>query len=126
MSGIKIVLRVIGVSQLVLGAAFLFLPGLFVELMGLSSISNDINYLLGMLAARFLVFGIGMFFVARDPVRNKFWIAMMLVVQAVDLLVGGFYTLSGDLSLSSSAFPMFNASSFIVLLVVFYPRLSDQ
>lgn len=124
MQKVKILLRVIGVVQIVLGLALLFAPAYFLEWMGLSVPPSDVNYMLGMLSARFLAYGLGMFFIARAPEQNMFWINNMILIQIVDLAVGVFYTLTGTLGLAISAFPMFNASLFIILLLLWRPKMA--
>lgn len=119
---LKVLLRVIGVVQLVLGAFYLFLPLQFLAMQGLSLPAADNAYPLGMLAARFLAYGIGMFFIARDPEKNRFWINNMILIQAIDLAVGIFYTATGIVALAHSGFPMFNATLFIVLLSLWRPK----
>ncbi len=119
---LKVLLRVIGVVQLVLGLMYLFIPMKFLGMMGHSIPQADIAYPLGMLAARFLAYGIGMLFIAREPEKQLFWINNMILIQAVDLAVGVFYTVTGIVGLSHSAFPMFNATLFILLLTLWRPK----
>lgn len=122
MRKLQIVLIVIGVVQILLGLLYLFFPMQFLAMMGSGVIEADIAYPLGMLAARFLAYGAGMFFIARDPARNIFWINNMIFIQAVDLAVGVYYTFAGVVSLQNSAFPMFNATMFLILLVLWRPK----
>lgn len=126
MQKLRIVLWVIGVVQLVLGLALLFFPAYFLGWMGLSVPPTDVNYMLGMLSARFLVYGVGMFFVAGAPAANIFWINNMILIQVIDLAAGLFYTLNGTIGLAVSAFPMFNAALFIVLLWVWRPKTATS
>jgi len=105
----KILCYVIGVAQIALGAIYLFLPQAFIAWQGLSTIGADIGYPLSMLAGRFIVYGVGMFVIASDPVRHRFWLFGMIAIQAFDLAGGLFYTLNGLVALKDSAFPMFNA-----------------
>ncbi len=119
---LKVLLCVIGVVQLVLGLMYLFIPMKFLGMMGHSIPQADIAYPLGMLAARFLAYGIGMLFIAREPEKQLFWINNMILIQAVDLAVGVFYTVTGIVGLSHSAFPMFNATLFILLLTLWRPK----
>lgn len=125
MQKLKYLLRVIGVVQLVLGLALLITPGFFLEWMGLSTPPSDINYMLGMLSARFIAYGLGMFYIARAPEENIFWINNMILIQVIDLAVGIFYTLNGTISLAVSAFAMFNASVFIILLSLWRPKMTE-
>lgn len=124
MKKLTVLLRVIGVVQLLLGAGLLFAPSMFVAWMGLSATATDINYLFGMLAARFIAYGAGMFFIAGAPEKNVFWIQNMLFIQLIDLAVGLFYTMNGTLALAASAFPMFNATVFATLLFFWMPMRS--
>lgn len=119
---LKVLLVIVGLVQIILGLAYLFFPQAFLHWMGHSPTPADINYPLGMLAARFLAYGLGMFVIARDPERHRFWIKNMVLVQGIDLSVGLFYTLSGIVSLHLSAFPMFNAIAIAVLLWLWRPK----
>lgn len=119
---LKVLLRIIGVVQLILGAFYLFLPLQFLSMQGLSIPGADNAYPLGMLAARFLAYGIGMLIIANAPEENLFWINNMILIQAVDLAVGIFYTAMGTVTLSHSIFSMFNAALFIILLTLWRPK----
>ncbi len=119
---LRVLLRVIGVVQLILGALYLFVPMQFLALMGHSVPAADVAYPLGMLAARFLAYGVGMFYIARAPEKERFWIDNMIFIQAVDLAVGIYYTATGVISLGLSGFPMFNATLFILLLTLWRPK----
>ncbi|MCA9876061.1 MAG: hypothetical protein KC441_20455 [Anaerolineales bacterium] len=122
MRRLRVLLWVIGSVQIVLGLLYLFAPLSFLALLGYSTPEADIAYSLGMLAARFLAYGAGMFFIARAPEKHTFWINNMIFIQAVDLAVGVFYTATGVVGLTLSAFPMFNATMFIILLWLWRPK----
>ena len=122
MKKLQVLLIVIGVVQLILGLLYLFVPLQFLALMGHSVPEADIAYPLGMLAARFLAYGLGMFYIARDPVKNIFWINNMIFIQVVDLAVGVFYTATGVVGLQISGLPMFDAALFIILLWLWRPK----
>lgn len=122
MKKLTILLWLVGAVQLILGALYLFVPAEFIAWMKLSAVPADTNYALGMLAARLIAYGIGMFVIARDPARNLFWIKNMILIQLIDLSVGVFYTLTGIVPLSSSAFPMFNAILIAALLFFWMPK----
>lgn len=124
MKRIKTLLRLIGVVQIVLGLLYLFAPLNFLVLLGHSTPEADIAYPLGMLAARFLAYGVGLFFIAHAPEKHRFWINNMIFIQAVDLAVGIFYTATGSVGLALSAFPMFNATLFIILLWLWRPKVA--
>ncbi len=113
---LKSLLWVIAISQLVLGALVLFLPNQFFFWMGLSRPQPDNLYMLGMLASRFLAYGIGMVFLARQPIPSRFWMRNMVLVQALDFAVGAAYLAQGVVTVSVVAFPMFNALVFGSLL----------
>lgn len=119
---LKVLLIAVGIVQLVLGLAYLFIPHELLRWMGHSLPATDINYPLGMLAARFLAYGLGMLVIARAPAQHQFWIKNMVLIQAIDLAVGLFYTFSGAIPLKLSAFPMFNATLIALLLWFWRPR----
>ncbi len=58
MRNLRILLRVVGAIQIVLGLFYLLAPAFFLEAIGHSVPADDIFYPLGMLASRFLVFGV--------------------------------------------------------------------
>ncbi len=103
------VLRLVGSIQLVLGLLYLFGPAWLLQAMGHSAVAEDIHYPLGMLAARFLVYGAALLWAARQPQAHRPWIWGMVAIQLVDLVVGVSHTLAGSVPLSLSGFPMFNA-----------------
>lgn len=105
----RIALRLVGCIQIVLGLAYLFVPQGFLAQMGHSVAPADLQYPLGMLAARFIAYGIGFWLISRSPERHVLWIRLMALIQAVDLLAGLVYSLVGVVPWSLSAFPMFNA-----------------
>lgn len=122
MKKLTVLLRVVGILQIALGGAYLLAPGALTAWMKLAPAPHDANYAYGMLASRFIAYGIGMFFIARAPRENLFWINSMILIQLIDLGVGLFYTGQGTLSLSSSAFPMFNAALITLLLFMWRPK----
>ncbi len=109
---------VIGIAQLALGAIYLFMPQSFIAWQGLSAIGADIGFPLTMLAGRFIVYGVGMFVIANDPTKNRFWLYGMIAIQAFDLAGGLYYTFGGMVALENSAFPMFNATWIIIGLAL--------
>jgi hypothetical protein len=119
---LRVLLRVIGAVQLILGVLYLLVPMQFLALMGHSVPAADVAYPLGMLAARFLAYGAGMFYVARAPEKQHFWIDNMIFIQAMDLAVGVYYTATGVIGIELSRLPMFNATLFIILLTLWRPR----
>ena len=119
---LKVLLIAVGIVQLILGLAYLFVPHELLRWMGHSIPATDLNYPLGMLAARFLAYGLGMFVIARAPNRHVFWIQNMVLIQVLDLAVGLFYTFTGTIPLNLSAFPMFNAALIAVLLWLWRPK----
>ena len=122
MQKLKWLLMFIGVVQLVLGVAILLAPTLFFATMGYSVPPADLNYMFGMLAARFIAYGWGMFVIAQKPEQNLFWLNNMILIQVIDLAVGLIYTGRGAVPLAISAFPMFNATLFIALLWLWHPQ----
>ncbi len=122
MRKLRILLRVVGAIQIALGLAYLLAPASFLEAIGHSVPEDDIFYPLGMLAARFLVIGVVFILIAQDPVRHALWITAMIFIQLIDLAVGVFYTATGVVALSDSAFAMFNAIWIAGLLYLWRPR----
>ena len=121
MKKLRILLRVVGAIQIVLGLFYLLAPAFFLESIGHSIPADDIFYPLGMLASRFLVIGVVFIYIARDPVQHRLWIIAMIFIQLIDLAVGVLYTATGVVELSDSLFPMFNAVWIATLLYLWRP-----
>jgi hypothetical protein len=117
----RVLSYLIGVSQIVLGIAFLLVIDQFFSVFGFTQPSPDQKYLYGQLAARFIAYGIGMFYIARNLAQNRFWWDMMALIQAIDLAVGLIYTFAFGVSIAITGFPMFNAAIFLILLLVWRP-----
>lgn len=126
MTRLAFVCSLIAVSQLALGALYLFAPQVFIAWQGLTPVAADIGYPLAMLAARFLVYGIGMLIIARDPQRHGVWLDGMIAIQAIDLAAGLAYTARGIVPVADAAVPMINAALFIALMLWVRPRGSAQ
>ncbi|HLQ18464.1 MAG TPA: hypothetical protein VK146_05745 [Tabrizicola sp.] len=109
---LKPLLWIIAASQLVLAALTLFAPLQFFAWMGLSTPAPDNGYMIGMLGARFLAYGIGMAWLARAATPSRFWIANMALIQAVDLGLALVYMGLGLVPLAVAAFPATNAALF--------------
>lgn len=116
MSPIKPVAIVIGLSQIVLAALYFAVPAGFVAWQGLTPPAPDAGYPLAMLAARFLVYGIGMFVIARNPAGNLFWARGMVAIQLLDLAAGAAYLAMGIISPATALLPMVNAAIFALAL----------
>ena len=121
----RIALRVVGSIQIVLGLAYLLAPNMFLLKMGHSLPATDLLYPFGMLASRFLAYGIGLWIISADPEKyiekHILWIRLMAFIQLIDLAVGAFYTATGAVPMSLSAFPMFNAIWIGLLFALWKP-----
>ena len=113
MKPLPVLLRVIGVVQLLFGALFLLAPTYAGDLLGLGASPPPwVPWVLVMTGARFLGFGYGMVVAARDPATHVAWIDAMIVVQIADWLGTLVFLARGDI-------PMPNVASAVVLPVVF-------
>ena len=119
MKKLTILLRVVGVIQIVLGVLYLVAPAFILSSMGHSVPESDIFYPLGMLSSRFISYGIAFIYISNEPIKHKLWIYFMILIQAIDLAVGIFYTSTGVVGLELSGFAMFNAIWIMVLLYLF-------
>jgi hypothetical protein len=115
-------LRLVGGVQIILGLLYLFFPAFILTSMGHSLPEPDIFYPLAMLAARFIAYGSAFIYIANQPQQHSLWLKVMILIQALDLAAGIYYTAAGIVPLSLSGFPMFNASWIILLLWIWRPR----
>lgn len=119
MNKLTLILRIVGVLQIILGLLFLFAPTFVLTSMGHTLPEKDIFYPLAMLSSRFISYGIAFIYISSEPIKNKLWIYFMILIQIIDLSAGIFYTSTGVVSLELSGIAMFNASWIIVLLYFF-------
>lgn len=122
MKKITYLLYIVGVIQIVLGVLYLFTPEFFLKSTGHSIPEADIYYPLAMLASRFIAYGIALIYIAKEPVKHQLWIWFMVLIQAIDLGAGIFYSANGTVNIADSVFPMFNATWIIVLLLLWMPK----
>jgi len=122
---LKVTLVVIGVVQLALGVVLL-IPGGFAALIGLERAPGWVDWQLGMEAARFLGFGVGMLLAAQRPQRYVEWIWAMVLVQAVDWTATIAYVIGGAVTLSQVATASFLPPVFIAVLAKYAPRRAPQ
>ena len=116
MTFLRPVAIIIGLSQIALAALYFAVPAGFVAWQGLTPPAADAGYPLAMLAARFLVYGLGMFLVARDPEGSLFWARGMVAIQLLDLCSGAAYLAMGVITLATALLPMINAAIFALAL----------
>jgi hypothetical protein len=105
--------------QIVLGLLYLFAPAFILASMGHTVPQPDIFYPLGMLASRFIAYGLAFLYISSKPMKYKLWIYVMILIQAIDLGAGIYYTLTGVVTLELSGFAMFNATWIMILLYLF-------
>lgn len=126
MKKLKIAMVVVGILQIVLGINYLLIPHTMLAWMGHSGIAPDIAYPLGMLAARFLVYGGLLLAASRDPAGHRLLILGMVWIQAIDFAAGCYFTAAGIVSPRLSAFPMFNAVLIASLFWMWRPMRAAQ
>ena len=115
-------LRVIAVVQWTLGTAFLLSPQGAAQALGLAPAPAWTDWLFGMMAARFLGFGWGMWLAARAPSPHLPWVQAMLGIQAVDWAVTVLHLLRGDVTLAQVSTASVLPLVFMALLWWSWPR----
>jgi hypothetical protein len=122
---LRITLVVIGIVQVFFGLPFVVAPGLYSLVLHLPSAPAWTNWFFAMNGARFLGMGFGMFLAARDPLKHRAWINVMIAIQALDWL-GTIYSLwTGAITLAQATDAPFLPVIFIVALLIWYPRGSE-
>jgi hypothetical protein len=123
MRPLRISLYVIGAVQLVLGVAFLLLPGQAERLLNLQPDAPAwANWLVAMLGARFLGYAAGMFVTAPRPDQHLAWINTMIGIQVVDWVATMAFLASGELRLAQVGPAAVLPVLFIAALVWWHPR----
>lgn len=110
-------LRLIAVVQFALGLGFALAPESAAAALGLGPVAPAwAQWLLGMMAARCLGFGYGMWVVARAPLAHRAWLLAMVGVQLVDWLVTWKYVLLGGVTLAQVSTASFLPLLFVLVL----------
>jgi hypothetical protein len=123
MRSLRISLHVIAATQVVLGVAFLLLPGRAERLLDLQPAAPAwANWLIAMLGARFLGYAVGMFVAARRPDRNLAWINTMIGIQVVDWIATMAYLADGELHLTQVGPAAVLPVLFVAALLWWHPR----
>lgn len=112
----------IGVVQIVLGLGFLWTPEGMAASLGLPATPGWANWMFGMMAARFLGYGYGMFVAARRPAESLPWLRTMVAIQLIDWGVTLKYLLSGVVTLTQVNTASFLPVVFVGLLWWAWPR----
>jgi hypothetical protein len=127
MRRLAFLLRFIAVVQLWFGVLFTFAPGPSARLLGLAPAAPGwASWLLVMMGARFLGYGVGMLAAARDPARHVVWIDTMIGVQLVDLVATIGFLAAGDIPFPNVASALVLPVVFIAGLVAWHPRRLPQ
>ena len=126
MMKLRVLLWIVALSQLVLGTFTLLFPTQFFVLMGLTAPPADNKYMLGMLSARFIAYGLAFVALARAEIPDPRWIRNMVLIQLIDFGAGLYYVLTGVIGFGIAGFPMFNAALFATLLWLWQPNASSN
>jgi hypothetical protein len=92
------------------------------SLLGLTATPGWVNWMFGMMAARFLGYGYGILVTARNPVSNLPWLRSMIAIQLLDWGVTVKYLLVGTVTLAQVSTASFLPLVFVVLLWWSRPR----
>lgn len=123
MKPLPVLLRVIGVVQLLFGVLFVLAPTRAGDVLGLGAAAPGwASWLLVMLGARFLGFALGMFLAARDPRSRTGWIDAMILVQVLDWIGTLAFLAAGDLPLPNVASAVLLPVLFVAGLLWWHPR----
>lgn len=119
-------LRLIAVVQFILGVAFLLVPEMAAKALGLSPAPGWANWLFGMMAARFLGFGYGMWIAASEPAAARPWIKAMIAIQAIDWIVTLKYLYAGSVTLAQVSTAAFLPVIFVLVLTFGLPKEAER
>ena len=123
MRRLTITLYIIGFFQLMLGIAFLAAPTAVAGRLGFEPAAPSwANWLLAMMAARFLGYAYGMAWAARHPAAATPWIDTMIVIQTIDWVATLAYLHTGDVTLRQVTTASFVPVFFVSALIWFRPR----
>lgn len=123
---LRVAVVVIALSQLVLGIAFLFFPNVMYTSMGIPPATVGMTYILGLLSARLLAYGVVLLRILPTLERHTLWLDTMIAIQIIDFVVGVACVAQGWVPMASAALPMGNAAAFALALLLFRPKTSSM
>ena len=123
MRQLRFTLRFIGVVQVGFGLFFILAPSAFAPIQHLHPHQPAwVNWLLVMMGARFLGYGVGMFVAAGDPQRHVSWINTMIMIQALDWVGTLGYLIAGDVTIRNVSTAAILPPLFVAALLYWHPR----
>lgn len=123
---LTLTLRFIAVVQFALGIGFLAAPEGMASVLGVSTAPGWVNWMFGMMAARFLGYGYGMFVAARQPTASLPWLRSMVAIQLIDWGVTVKYLVAGVVTQAQVTTASFLPLIFVALLVWAWPRQASK
>jgi len=107
---------------LLLGGAFMFVPGRMLILFGFNSVPTGINYVVGLFGVVYATLGIGYALAARSPLRNVAWVQVAIARGTVESLFSLVCVMQGWVSFRQAGFSFVLPGLLAVAYVLLYPR----
>lgn len=125
LAALRVVLGIVGITQVIFGLTELLVPAQFHQFVGYSQIPPWAIFTSRLGSVRFLALAFGIYLAIRDPRKHIAWIQVMIFVHAMDFLIAvcaWTSTLCPTIPFMRSAIPLWLPLLLVALLIVFYPK----
>ena len=119
--GLKIVLIVFGVRNILFGLALIVTPQLVANLWGLGEITDYVPFIMGALGISLIAPSVWLIAAARDPVRHITWVKFGILWMILAVVVPIYSIIQGAVDFSQAGTGIIMDGVFAVALLVFYP-----
>ncbi len=119
--GLKVVLIVFGVRNILLGLAFIVTPQLVANGLGFGEIADYVPYLMGIFGLSLIAPSVWLIAAARDPLRHITWVKFGILFMILGVVVQLYSVIQGGVDFSQVGIGIITDGVFGAALLVFYP-----
>ena len=119
--GLKVVLIVFGVRNILFGLACIVTPQLVANIWGLGEITDYVPFLMGIFGLSLIAPSVWLIAAARDPLRHITWVKFGILWMILAVVVQLYSVIQGAVDFSQVGIGILQDAVFGVALLVFYP-----
>jgi hypothetical protein len=119
--GLKVVMIVWAVVGILFGLGFVFAPNQLGSMFGFEKGPAYVPYFLALLGIAYIVGGVFVIIVARDPLKNIMWVQLAIAWSLLDAIAALCFIIRGNVNFSQAGMVPIIDVIFVVAFLVFYP-----
>jgi hypothetical protein len=119
--GLKVTMIIWAVVGILFGLGLVLAPEQLCSMFGFEQAPKYVPYFLGLLGIAYILGGVFVIIVVRDPLKHIMWVQLAIVWSILDALITLYFIMRGNVSFSQAGMvPIINVI-FVVAFLVFYP-----